>query len=83
MFTQSSFPFHYVRSPITAEFFTKGKIYEVVRFDNGPSRTYGWGFYLIADSGETTYCLEKQCSMIEEQSWIIADFEENLKKILE
>lgn len=77
------FPFHYVKSPITTEGFTKGKIYEVLEFDDGPSRTYGWKFFIADDNGDKQFCLEKECSMIEEQSWIIADFEENLKKILE
>ena len=77
------FPFHYVKSPITTGGFTKGKVYKVLEFDDEPSRTYGWGFYLKDDSGENMYCLEKVCSVINNQSWITVDFEENLKKILE
>ena len=84
MCTQSSFPFHYVTPPISTDSLTKGKVYKVLEFSHGEvSESYGRGFYVDADNGEPVFCLERKCSMIEEQDWIVVDYEVNLKKILE
>lgn len=86
MYTANKWPFRYVTPPISTDCLTKGKNYRVVRFDTNTDTSslgYGWGFYLEDDFERTVYCLERKCSLIGEQDWIIVDYEVNLKKILE
>jgi hypothetical protein len=56
--------------------FTKGKEYNAVPVPGFPySEVLGYSFYATSDNGLPLYCLEKHCSHMGNEDWIIKERE--------
>ena len=62
-------------------YLTNGKWYEIVSFEeiDGEANTfgkYGRGFFIINDIGTEIYCLEIECSHLNNLNWTIVEEEQ-------
>jgi hypothetical protein len=60
-----------VKSPITNEYLTEGKVYEV--FNVHPSTNFGYAFNFINDLGVKNFATLKQSAHLNGKDWIVVE----------
>ena len=59
--------------PNCESYITRGKKYPVTEVSEDSTRNHGRSFYLINDSGNTSYCLELGCAHLNGGSWELVE----------
>jgi hypothetical protein len=60
-----------VKSPITNDWLTKDKVYDVFNVES--HKNYGATFNIIDDEGTEIFCLLKECAFLKCKDWIVVE----------